>query len=630
MVDNAAIPIEMIDGVAAVQIADEVVPLVFLGKKIHQQGPHWYFKEAIKATFNFYFVELATQNGQYAAHIYDRSMNYVTNSFENLEENAAESFKDAYAPAFRKLWQTVICGRNTLEAETLHTLETLGKGSRIELGRFVRNHILANDHVTILDSASSLPSAVNREAVQSLFKADLLTAQINAMSQNILVMPSPFGEYNNITKKGVLFKQNDYYQFYAYYFQDLVNNTTYYLICGDWNYRVLALFFPELGETVFLTDEQKNFFDVSAHQTVRDAIYEHVVVHYKDLSHYMFSDRCEPIIRVWYWHLGHHLWNELTGLQQTVDALPAEKLPSVLVVSPNTSEMYGKIEALFPQFSGKINRSLCLAGQLPSYLYQNDYLMLHPTRNYISQKLADRILKLSADACDSEFKSRVLELRRDGYGIVMIGLRVENRTLVDLAGFCSSVIEALKVDFGRVAVVFDGHNRPSQNDASESEFRSLHDHISLKRPIDVEHDIYEMLKTTFAKDENIRLISTIGEPISNSVFWCHHADFFVTPWGAGLAKYKWVCNKPGLIVSNRFFLGSQDSHLYDKDDYREHPEKTFRVSQQDVQDFPNADLVIPFRDPLRSNFEVSLQGIRRELHTLVRYVADRQTDQTQA
>lgn len=628
--DNATIPIEMIDGAAAVRIGNKAIPLVFLGNKIHQQGPHWYFKEAIEAPFNFYFIELFTQNGHSAAHIYDKSMNYVTNNFDNLKKDISEHFKNYYAPVFQELWKTMVCGKNVLESTILHDLKVLGKGSRIELGRFVRDHVLVRDHVTTLDSVPSLPSVFNREAVQSLFEANLLAAQIDAMSKDMLVMPSPFGKHNNVSTKGMLFKQNDYYQFYAYYFKDSINGMTYYVVCGDWNYRILALFVPEIGHTLFLTDEQKKFFDVSAHQTVRDAIYEHVIDHYEDLFRYMFVDRCNPIIRVWYWHLGHHLWNELTGLQQTVAALPAESLPSVLVVSPSTSEMYGKIEALFPQFAGKVNRSIHSAGQLPSYLYQNGHLMLHPTYNYISQKLADRILELSADACDFGLKAKILALRRDGYRIVLIGLRVENRTLVDLAEFCSNVIEALKVDLGRVAVVFDGHNRPSQGDSSNGEFRSLHDHISLKRPIDVEHGIYETLKTVFAEEDNIRLISTIGEPISRSVFWCQHADFYVTPWGAGLAKYKWVCNKPGLIVSNQFFLGNQESHLYDKDNYRERPEKTFRVSQQDVQDFPEADLVIPFRDPLRSNFEVRLQGIRRELHTLVRYVAGRQTAQTQA
>jgi hypothetical protein len=36
-----------------------------------------------------------------------------------------------------------------------------------------------------------------------------------------------------------------------------------------------------------------------------------------------------------------------------------------------------------------------------------------------------------------------------------------------------------------------------------------------------------------------------------------------------LAKYKWVCNKPGLLVSSQSFLSNYESKLYDMEDYRE-------------------------------------------------------------
>ena len=620
LANNAVFPIEMIDGVASIQVGDKVMPLLFGGGTIHHQGPHWYFKEAIKVLLDFFLVELVSSSGGSAAHIYDESMTFISNRFEDLQEDISKSFRNVYAPVFRELWQGMVCGKTALEPATLQILEALGKGSRIELGRFVRDSVLASDQIAILNSDLPIPLVLDCEAIQTLFKTDLLASQTDAMLQGDFALPSPFGMHSNVARKGLLFKQNDYYQFYAYYFQDSVSRTSYYVVCGDWNYRILALFFPDLGYTLFPSEENKRFFDVSAHQTVRDAIYEHVINYCDDLSDYLFADRCEPIIRIGYWHLGHHLWNELTGLQHTVDSISAKSLPPILVVSPDTSEMYEKVEALFPQLVGKVNRSLRSAEQLPLYLYKNNYLMFHPTHNYISQKLADRILMRCAEACAPKFAAQILALRQSGYRIVMIGLRVENRTLTDLAAFCSNVIEALKSQLERVVVVIDGHNRSTHNNNSNKEFRSLHDHISLRRPIDVEHSIYETLKMSFAHDDNIQIVSTIGEPISSSVFWCHHAEFYVTPWGAGLAKYKWVCNKPGLIVSNQFFLGIGESYLYDKGDYRECPERTFRVSQQDVQDFPDADLVIPDRDPLRANFEVDLQSVRRELRNLVSYV----------
>ena len=66
------------------------------------------------------------------------------------------------------------------------------------------------------------------------------------------------------------------------------------------------------------------------------------------------------------------------------------------------------------------------------------------------------------------------------------------------------------------------------------------------------------------------VISLIGESVNHSLVWGEIADCFVSPWGAGLAKYKWVNNIKGVVFSSKCVLEEKnDLHIYDDDRYRE-------------------------------------------------------------
>ncbi len=95
-----------------------------------------------------------------------------------------------------------------------------------------------------------------------------------------------------------------------------------------------------------------------------------------------------------------------------------------------------------------------------------------------------------------------------------------------------------------------------------------------RRRSEVEQALVQHVRNAFAGDPNVAVISTVGAPVTASVFWCRRAAFFVTPWGAGLAKYRWICNQRGLVVAGeRFFhfAGHKTVHLYDLADYMEAP-----------------------------------------------------------
>lgn len=616
----------MKDSVVCAHTPNGPTPLFMHGQKIVCQGPYWFYDRAYQGPCNINLVELCTYDGKWAIHYFDSSFSYVTNNINDLEEDTKYQILEMFYSAFKEMWLFLTYDINTVSSNALHVLHNFGVGSRREFSRFLKDLILPADNICVYNASADLSPQIFRPGLQGLFAVNLPDAQIAGIAQDEFSLPSPFGPHNNKSIHSLLFQYNEYYCFYAYKFIEHATKVVYYVICGDWNSRILALFVPSLCLTLFPTNEHHAFYTRAAHETVRDSIYTHFSEYVDVALDYFNAASKGSVLVTHYWHLGHHLWNELTGLKRTADVLPGRQSPPVVVVDDGQSEIFGKIDQIFPVFAGKVDRSVRSTRDLCTYLYTQRRLMLHPTHDHIDEALAARIMDVAAKAPYAPgINVRLSQFREQGCRIVVLGLRVENRTLTDLAQFCIDVILGLKARSHRVAVIIDGHNRPEGANADHSGFRSLHDQSSIRSPMDAELAVVSELLSAFYRDSRVEIVSTIGLPVGASVHWCANADFYITPWGAGLAKYKWVCNKPGLIVSNSHFLTMEEAYLYDAPAHRDTPERTFRVSPNDVEDVPDVDLTIPFRDPLRTNFRVEPSAVNRELDALIRYVDGKST-----
>ena len=92
---------------------------------------------------------------------------------------------------------------------------------------------------------------------------------------------------------------------------------------------------------------------------------------------------------------------------------------------------------------------------------------------------------------------------------------------------------------------------------------------------------------------DIKISDSIGAPISASVAWSMAADCFVSIWGASLAKYRWVCNTPGFVISSRYnLLHRIDLHIYDAPQYMEAPTPLLFADPEAIIDDPDAPQLI--------------------------------------
>jgi hypothetical protein len=313
------------------------------------------------------------------------------------------------------------------------------------------------------------------------------------------------------------------------------------------------------------------------------------------------------------------LWHDLTGLDLLVRHVPKRFLPEIIGMWGGLPEIYGDTEAIFPETAGLVNRSIGGDDALIRHAYARRRILLRTTGSYVTKKLYTRLVEVSArDPTIEPILGLMRQIKLLGCPLVLLGLRVENRTVEDLPAFCAQVIDHLVERCGQVAVVIDGHNSAG-GETPDLAFASEFQNHATEEPIVAEHRVVAALRERYETGQVV-LIDNIGESMARSIVWCQAAHFFVTMYGTGLAKYRWACNQTGLIVTSQWTLRHQSHlHIYEAD-YLQDPSPLMFLPERFVEDLPDSPQLIaePGNPPARWNFAVRIEGLHAALDELVR------------
>lgn len=506
----------------------------------------------------------------------------------------------------RRLWTDVVCTAGQIP----QGLRQIRRGERALLAKRAWEEIGAGTQSVVLSGTgdSELRSLPWPTAdLRGAFAEDFFEVQAEALRSGRLA----FAGGRRACSGGLFIRSNGLTLAHAYRCVDPRTLRVAYAICTDWNYRLHCIYFPSENVTVYGDRGMMQYGEAFLGAPPGLLILQEIAERFEELDDCLSAGINGYAAFYFYGHLGHHLWNELTGLAQLTGA---GVLPPVFVAGAGMSECYGHLDCVFPQLEGRVDRSIASVSDIAGHCYRNRLGFVHPTGCHIGMELRRRLLTLAETAPECAGSVTLHDaLRAEGFRIVVLGLRVENRTLVDLAGFCRGVVAMLKARLGRVAVIVDGHNSTNGGDGRYS---SLWDHGA--DTVGAEITVLKALEAAFGADPDIRLVSTLGRSMALSLFWGRRAAFFVTPWGAGLAKYRWVCNLPGLFVSNPTFLRNPESGLYDDPRYLEHPARTWRIAPEDATDRPDVPVMVPIGDdPMRWNYDVDMGAMDRELGRVV-------------
>lgn len=260
-----------------------------------------------------------------------------------------------------------------------------------------------------------------------------------------------------------------------------------------------------------------------------------------------------------YPHIGHNLWNGLSGWSGVnLDRIACLSNKEIEV------EMNVKSSVFLIKNTGKIELEEAIG---------NGYFPFHLKNNYISRTLIKENFLIEPKQA---LKNK---------NAILISLRTGNRSAINQFDFIKSYISKLSEKVNNLEIFIDGMNLSDKKITEGS-----HSKINASE----EYDIAERLK---AKFNQIRIINLVGCTIKENLDTASMVSFVLAPWGAGLAKTSWILDKPTFCYSNKLTLSTKsDLRIYDDEVIVESNNKILFLKPDLIFDIGN--------DEYRNNFYI--------------------------
>jgi len=301
-------------------------------------------------------------------------------------------------------------------------------------------------------------------------------------------------------------------------------------------------------------------------------------------------------------HIGHYMWNELSCVEAI---LRQGKTPELFSYASSDEPMFA-VDDIYPEVKGHIERgNLTLQRAIEVWATGVHFF---PFMAYqIRQSLADRILTFSHNL-ESELAGRLAKLR-ETHTLVLIGVRVENRMWANQAAGYSALLRRLdSIGNRKFHIIFDGHNISNDKKSFYKSFAEVNpdessDSPILQRELEIVWAVEEQAKADNLKYISIEnLIPCTG---SASIVASNMSHYFVTHWGAGLAKYKWAANAQGMVFSSSYILNTKgDLRIYDIETFKENAKSLDFFPSDKIVDLSVDNGIIAIQDSERKDFDI--------------------------
>ncbi len=415
---------------------------------------------------------------------------------------------------------------------------------------------------------------------------------------------------------------------FAYRVHDPLHDLTWYVIASAAHFRTFALFVPSanlvVAESQAALDEVRFYAPNAGAMLLRHAarfgpvLLPALLAPPGEVVH-AFRGR-DAIL------LGHFVWQDLSGLCAMIDAVPPERLPRCLVFETGLEpEIYGPLDEIFPELEGRVERIPASFNDSIDRLYRDRLTVIKSTAMRVPADVGTRIFAALRRAPRWAAVIRAARAARTAGPLLLVGLRAGNRTIDGQEGFVERLIATLATELGSLTVVLDGQNGTGRTGVSYASFGDTQDEAADGQSAFLRQEaaIAGRLARRHAGGP-VRIVSLIGRPVQESVIWCGECDLFVAPWGAALAKYRWVCNRPGLATIGRWNL----EHRNDLDIYH-HP----RAMEEPTPMLLNeADGTVDVAEPVpgdreRANYRLDEDRVFAQIRGLLaRHIRPRQSE----
>jgi hypothetical protein len=338
--------------------------------------------------------------------------------------------------------------------------------------------------------------------------------------------------------------------FTLYRFIDESHDFVFFAFSGEGKRRILALYFP--GTQDIVTDDFPTAMSAvspGGAQWLEEAVFYQTTQHAEGILAGRTASSHTITFAYGIAHIGHHLWNDLSGVLCLLQ-IPPQDLPDVIAFNADASERFGKLEELFPELRHRVKRIATERG-LAEECYRAGQIFVTPSEEYVSAELRRRILVRVEQNCSVVDAQLISTWRARRQLVVVLGLRVEDRTVINQVELYVAILTRIAARVGAIIALIDGINVA---DGVEADALAA-------RVIQREHKVFEAIAARV--DRRVALVRRIGVSMYRSLALASACTFFIAPWGAGLVKYRWVTNTPGLALASASFL----STAHDRDIY---------------------------------------------------------------
>ena len=401
---------------------------------------------------------------------------------------------------------------------------------------------------------------------------------------------------------------------FAYRFRQDSTGLVFLVVCVGGYFSNLALYFPTAD---LLVAANRNLAgDCAPFRRGREMLLRHLLRFGPDLSAGAAVPP-DPTVQQFFGacadHIGHYVWQDLCGMSYLLRAVADHgRLPQLhLFEQPHTTDYFGPVEQVFPMFENRTTRHAerFVGGQ--GRFYRRNQRVIKYTATTVPFELGRSVIDCAERVPGLADARREADAARARPApVVLLGIRVGSRTLDDLHAFYAALVLRLGQLFPGCTVVLDG-----MNDALDRG-RAVEPGTSPGGILEKEFALADGLARVAERAE-VRFVDLINRSALRSVLWCSRTDAFIAPLGAALAKYRWICNTPGLVLSSRWNLEHRaDLHIYDSAEHMERPTEVLFNALDQVRD------TTPFRPSGHhdghSNFVVDRLAVFAAFTDLVR------------
>ena len=597
----------------------------------------------------FLILEFRNQDGARAAWLLDGELRRLGDKLADLDGGQAEALRTQSASLLRRLVADVLLRPMPVLSREAQAFAQVNDILRIAIAESGGEAVLAAPRARLIEeiperipfaSAFGGGSAAQVELLRDHLQAGLAVAfedrLVAATRDGMLSWPSPV-DGRLLRCQGCLYF--DDFRF-AYRFADITAGLTFYVIAADHYCKALAVYVPAIDLLVARDPWCKHLLDVYFPPSLARWFINQAALNAPLLVPYLARGarriasvmRGQPGV-----HLGHQLWNELSGMEYLLTSAQGAQIPEWIIPGARDGiELWGPIEALFPELRRHVNRELHHGSDVMPYVYAQGICAVRVTRERVSAELRRRLQRFTQmDPIFAGIRAQASQAHARGAPVVILGLRVENRTLVDITAFFRDAIRLVAQVWPGAILVIDGHNArdtgkppdPAEDPDDAAMIESHGESLATRSPLAIEREIAAQLRATGA-ELDVTILDTLGGGMASSLAWALSSDCFLSIWGASLAKFRWVCNKPGLVVSSQAnLLHRDDLHIYDSPQYMETPTRLLFADPAAVVDDPDAPRLVPvsLSNPFFANFHVDHGRVLAQFRGLLTEVMAQRT-----